>query len=265
MTGLYAIQSLAAHAIGDDGAARAALGVFAAATRRARGPLELFQGLAGRLAGAAIVARSLPDPGVLELGARLAPRVVAAIESRSAPLAEGQDGVAHGWPGVVLGALAWQAVTGSLPRDALIAAVAGLHPYEVSALNAGRQVDWAHGHSGMATVFARAYATLGDPRFLRWAREAASRACALPASVPMSSVSVLSGTPGIAYGLLAVAAIDPAGPWRALAWRMAGRALGQIGVPAFAPYGVWSGLGGVCCLALDLLDDAGERFPGIES
>lgn len=140
-------------------------------------------------------------------------------------------------------------------------AVAAAHPYDVSALVNRRRGDWAHGHAGMAHLFARAYVQLGDRRFLAWAREAAAQAAAL--SSP--GVAILDSAPGIAYGLLAVAAADPEGPWRDAAWTVAGQVLARVDVPATDPYGVWSGLGGVCCLALDLLHETSGGFPGIEA
>ncbi len=258
LPGLHATHALAAHAAGDAATCRRELRRFVESARRGRGSIELFQGAAGRLAGAAIVMRSLPDPGVRALGDRLAARIIDALEAgevRLAPL-----GVAHGYPGVVLGVLAWQAVSRSLPEDALRRAVSAAHPYDVSGLVERRQVDWAHGHAGMALLFARAYVQLGDRRFLAWAREAAAQARALPSC----GILLLDGAAGIAYCLLAVAAADPEGPWRDLAWTVAGQVFTRVHVPDANPYGLWAGLGGVCCLALDLIHEADTGFPGFE-
>ena len=215
--------------------------------------------MAGRLAGAAIVMRRISDPDVRALGDELAAKLVAALEARAVRIVP--PGVAHGRPGVVLAALAWHATSGSLPEDVLARAVAAAQPYDVSALVGRERVDWAHGHAGMAHLFARAYVQLGDRRFLAWARQAAARA----AAQPITGVSVLAGAVGIAYSLLAVAAADPAGPWRDAAWTVAGHVLATVELPAIDPYGVWSGLGGVCCLALDLLHDTPGGFPGVEA
>jgi hypothetical protein len=203
--------------------------------------------------------RNLPDPDVRALGDELAANLVAALETRAVRLAP--HGVAHGWPGVVLAALAWQAVSRSLPEDALARAVIAVHAYDVFGLVGRSRLNWAHGHAGMAHLFARAYLQLGDRRFLTWAREAAMQAIAQPSG----GLSLLDGAPGIAYSLLAVAAADPEGPWRDAAWTIVGQVLARINVPAAAPYGVWSGLGGICCLALDLLHETSGGFPGIEA
>ena len=258
LTGLHALHALAARAAGDDATCRRELRRFVDSARRARGSIELFQGAAGRLAGAAIVLRRIPDPGVRAFGDELAARVLAALEAGAVRIAP--RGVAHGYPGVVLGLLAWQAVSRSSPERALARAVAAAHPYEVSTLADARQVNWAHGHAGMALLFARAYAQLGDRRFLAWAREAAARAHAQPSGI----LRLIDGAAGIAYCLLAVAAADPGGPWRDLAWSMAGQIFARIQVPAENPYGLWAGLGGVCCLALDLIHETDAGFPGFE-
>lgn len=259
LTGLHALHALAAHAGDDDAACRRELRRFVETARRARGSIELFQGMAGRLAGAAVVMRSIPDPDVRALGDELAAKIVDALEARAVRLT--LQGVAHGQPGVVLAALAWQAVSRSLPEDALVRAVAAVHPYDVSTLVASRRVDWAHGHAGMAHLFARAYVQLGDRRFLAWAREAAAQLVARPST----GILLLDGAAGIAYGLLAVAAADPEGPWREAAWTVAGQIFARVDLPATHPFGVWSGLGGVCCLALDLLHETSAGFPGIEA
>jgi hypothetical protein len=259
LTGLHAIHALAAHAGGDEAACRRELRRFVDSARRARGSIELFQGMAGRLAGAAIVMRSIPDPGVRALGDELAARIVGALEARAVGLSP--RGLAHGSPGVVLAALVWQAVSRSLPEAALRRAVLAARSDEVSTRPASPQAGWAYGHAGMALLFARAYVQLGDRRFLAWAREDAARAHALP----IRGLALSDGAPGIAYGMLAVAAVDPGGPWRDAAWTIAGQILSQIELPAVDPYGMWTGLGGVCCLMLDLVHQTDARFPGVEA
>ncbi len=259
LMGLHAVRALAAHVGNHDTVCRRELQRFVETARRARGSIELFQGMAGRLAGAAIVMRRLPDPGVRALGDELATRILEALEADAVRLSP--RGLAHGRPGVVLAALAWQAVSRSLSEDALRRAVVAEHPYDISALGPHRQLDWAHGHAGMALLFARAYVQLGDRRFLAWARDAATRA----RERPSLGSSLLDGAPGIAYCMLAVAAADPGGPWRDAAWTIAGQFLARVEVPDFAPYGVWSGLGGACCLALDLVHETEAGFPGVEA
>ncbi len=261
LTGLHAIHALAAHAGGNPAACRRELRHFVASARRARGSIELFQGMAGRLAGAAIVMRSIPDPEVRVLGDELGARIMPELEALEAlDVRLGSRGVAHGGAGVLLAALSWQAVSGSLPRDALRRAVAAAY-HEVSVLKDRGWVGWAHGNAGIALLFARAYLQLGDRRFLTWARAAAARAQARP----ILGLSLIDGAPGVAYCLLAVAAADPAGPWRDAAWEIAGRVLSYIDVPAKDPFGVWSGLGGVCCLLLDLIHETPAGFPGVEA
>jgi hypothetical protein len=265
LMGLHGIQALAAYTEGDVAACRRELRLLVETARRARGSIELFQGMAGRLAGAALVLRRIPDPEVRALGDALAARIMAELAARDELAARAgrlePPGLAHGWAGVVLGALTWQSVSRSLPDDALARAVIASHPYDVSGFAEWFRLDWAHGHAGMALLFARAYLQLGDPRFLAWARGAAAEACARPTR----DLSLVSGATGIAYAMLAVAAADPDGPWREAAWTIAGQVLAAVDIPAANPHGVWSGLGGVCCLALDLMHGTEAGFPGIEA
>jgi hypothetical protein len=264
LTGLHAIHALAAHAADHDTTCRRELQRFVASARRGRGSIELFRGLAGRLAGAAIVMRSVAEPAVRALGDELADRIMEQLAARDRGAARAARlsprGVAHGWPGVVLGARAWLAVARSLPAGALLGGVSTARREVSASIDRGR-IDWAHGHAGMALLFARAYLQLGDPRFLAWARGAAAEACARPTR----DLSLVSGATGIAYAMLAVAAADPDGPWREAAWTIAGQVLAAVDIPAANPHGVWSGLGGVCCLALDLMHGTEAGFPGIEA
>ena len=96
----------------------------------------------GRLAGAAIVMRSIPDPEVRALGDELGGKIVEALEARAVGLR--LLGLAHGEPGVVLAALVWQAVSKSLPEDALVRAVAALYPYDVSAMSARSSAEFLY-------------------------------------------------------------------------------------------------------------------------
>lgn len=258
LTGLHALHALAAHAAGDEATRERALERFVATARRGRGSIELFQGMAGRLSGAAIVLRSIPDPRVRALGDVLAARLLEALQARAAPLAP--HGLAHGRPGVLVGLLAWQEVARSLPAAALrravdtvraAAAAAGERPYGT----------WGHGPAGMAFVFARAHTLLGDARYLAWMREAAERAC----SLTTNNARLLDGYTGVTYALLAAAEADPAGPWREAALTSAARAIVRAEVSAVSPYGMFSSLGGPCCLALDLLHGTRARVPGFEA
>jgi lanthionine synthetase-like protein len=252
LAGLHAIEALASRAMNDDASSRAELQAFVAASRRGRGTMELFQGLAGRLAGAAIVARRCADPSVIALGDELAARIVAALHANR--LALPPDGIAHGTPGALLGALAWNAVRPSLPARDLVPALRAQHPYRA------RNPGWAWGHAGMALLFARAYQQFQEPAFLRWARAAGERAC-----VPLRSPFLVDGLAGVAYCLRALADVDADGPWLTRAIALAHQAIAQGDVPARCPYGVWSGLSGVFCLALDLEHGASVGFPGIEA
>ena len=50
-----------------------------------------------------------------------------------------------------------------------------------------------------------------------------------------------------------------------MAWTAANRIFARVEVPAANAYGLWTGLGGVCCLALDLIHQTEAGFPGFEA
>jgi hypothetical protein len=256
LTGVHAISALAAHARGDVAACRRDLQRFIEGSLRGRGSPDLFSGLAGRLAGAAIMFRRIAEPDVRALGDHLAARVLAVLAEPSLDLPT--RGLAHGRAGIVLGALTWQAAAGSLPPRELRAAVRAVR-------REGPMpgwIDWAHGDGGLALLYARAYVQLGDRRFLEWARAAAERALA----ERRDGFSLVDTSPGVAYCMLGVADADPGGPWRDAAWEIVGRVLAHVDIPDFYPYGAWTGLSGLCCLVLDLLHETDEAgFPGIEA
>ncbi|MCW5807689.1 MAG: hypothetical protein KIT31_35375, partial [Deltaproteobacteria bacterium] len=117
-------------------------------------------------------------------------------------------------------------------------------------------------HAGSATLHARAYEVLGDPQLLARAREAAARAYA---ATPPNNPVLWNGTAGIAYALLALARVDPAGPWRDLVWNVAAVMLDAVDILRRDPHSLCVGLAGPFCLALDLAHDADAGFPGVEA
>jgi hypothetical protein len=248
LSGLHATCALIARALDDDATCAAEIERFLAASRSARGSLDLFQGAAGRLAGAAILRRLSPSDELRAHGDTVAARLASALARRTGDLSS--RGLAHGWEGVAFGILAWGAPSSDAVRRAL-------HAFRPDAPAA----DWAHGLAGLAMLHARAYEVLGDPQLLAWARAAGERA---HATAPQGW-SMLNGTAGIAYALLAVARVDPAGPWRERARDLAARAIANVDVPARNPYGLWSGLSGLFCLALDLAHETTAGFPGLDA
>ena len=247
LAGLYAITAMIARARGDDATRDKAITRFVEVNRSARGSIELFQGAAGRLAGTAILYRQIPDPRLRDLGDHLADQLVRALRQRTARLAP--TGVAHGWSGVVLGLLQWERVT----DDVIAEQLRTITP-------AAEGPGWAHGHAGIALLFARAFRRLGDRRHLDAARTAGEQAY-----VTVDDLSLVKGATGIAYSMLALAEIDPSGPWRQRLHQIVNRALATLEVPDKDPYGVWGGLSGLYCLLTDLVHDVPSAFPGIEA
>jgi len=253
LAGLYALTAMIAEARGDATARERAIVRFLEINHRARGTIDLFSGTAGRLAGVAILHRRCPDPRLVALGDRMAAGLIPRLARREQRLVS--NGLAHGWPGVALGLLAWHRVSPTVPPAALHAALEALHDH------APDGPGWAHGHAGTAMLWARAHAQLGDRRYLAWARAAGETAFATSAG----GFELMVGAPGTAFGLLAVADVDPSGSWRERAWILAARAIGGLIVPDADPYGLWGGLSGLYCLADDLARGGPAEFPIIDA
>lgn len=103
--GLYAIEARLAHAQDDRTTHDRAIDRYIATCRAGRGSIELYQGTAGRLAGTAVLYRTIPDPRLRCLGDELADKLANALAHRRPTLPRG---IAHGWPGVALALLEWE-------------------------------------------------------------------------------------------------------------------------------------------------------------
>jgi hypothetical protein len=256
LAGLQAITAIIADARGDHAKRQRAITRFIDVNRRARGSIDLFQGTAGRLAGTAILQRACPDPRLAALGDELAATLRRALRRRTAAGVL-PTGIAHGWPGVVLGLIEWERIRPSAAPDALELRA---HLVAQRAHEPPGGASWAHGHGGMALLWARGFEVFADERFRTWGREAGE----LAFTHASDSIMLTSGAPGVAFALLALADVEPDGPWRDRALVLCLRALAEVAVPPEDPYGLWSGLSGLYCLVTDLLGPS-RGFPILEA
>jgi hypothetical protein len=260
--GYHFVRARVASALGDEALRRDAVGAFASWAVRAPegGPVDLYEGAAGGLAGAALLHREGGgrDRELARAGARLSRAVLAELRhprrrhSRYA-------GVAYGRGGLALAALEWSHASGrALPAWfwARLRAMAGAPgPYFSTA-------NWCNGPCGLIPMWVRAYELAGDPLFLATARASGRDAAGAPAPVP----TLCCGAPGAAYSFLALHRVDGDAGWRALAERAALVALAAE--PAFRyrhSYGLTKGKTGVLCLALDLLTRPHAGIPAIQA
>ena len=103
----------------------------------------------------------------------------------------------------------------------------------------------AHGPTGLALLWAKAYDRTRAPQFLAAARAAAEHVWRSPVDIG----DFCCGSIGEAYALLALARVDPDGDWERRAFDRA--ALGLGAEPT--ELGLLHGEAAVLCLATDLL------------
>lgn len=225
LLGVHALAARIAHARGDARGVSASLDAFDALWRRARGPIELYQGAAGRLAAAAALVRDVP--AAIERIAPLADAVcdaLAVAPAGSLRLAN----ATHGRAGVALGILAWD------------------RRRPVTRWLTGRTMahDWSHGAAGLA----HAHHHAGNAEAARGFADHA-------AASPIGGSNVLTGAAGIAIVLRMVG--------HEAAERFALTALATFQV-ARSPFGVWGSLGGLYGLALDIVRGQDHGFPLVD-
>jgi hypothetical protein len=268
--GLVFVRALVAHTRGEDAGRAAALARFAELGRESRrGSPELYNGLAGCLAGTAILAAYTGEAGLKELGAELA----ADLAGRAA-LDEGGEafvwpelrglGLSHGSAGPYLALLLHSVATGSpLPEGfaSALKALLGLALATPTRLcpDESHHAMLCNGFSGLAFLAARAHRALGGEGLLGAAKEVASRALARTSDLP----DLCCGRAGAAYACLALAGVDPEGPWRGQATDLALSTL-LCQREDWPTLGLYTGEAAIPCLAASLLTGIGGGPPGLD-
>lgn len=277
--GLHFTRALVAHTLGELDAAAEAIARFAALGRGTGSEGDVFRGAAGCLLGATILYRRIGGRELLALGRELAAGMVE--RSRCAPLGDrrpggtGEEirhwpdlpelGLGHGSLGVLLALLQWSAASG----DPLPAWLAGSLSRIVEAvvhtpsLLCPRPV-YHHrlcgGFAGVAIVAVRAFELLGEPALL----DAARAAMRLALDRTVLQPDLCCGRAGVAAALLALARVDPGGPWRAEATELA-LSLLLCDPEDWTVAGLYGGEAGLVWLALTLRHRLGCGPPCIDA
>jgi Lanthionine synthetase C-like protein len=261
-TGYHFVRARIATALGDRRLRREAVDAFAASAARVlgRGSPDLYEGAAGGLAGAAILAREAGgrDPTLASLGGALARCVLAELR-RPVRRSSRYAGMAYGRGGLALAALEWSHASGRPLPAWLWSRLRGMcrtpGPYRATG-------SWCNGPPGLIAAWGLAFELSGEPLFLATARDLGRDAATRALPVP----TLCCGPPGIAYSLLALHRVDPDAGWRT---RAEVHALAALALePDFRyrhAYGLTKGKTGVLCLALDLLSGTHAGVPGIQS
>ncbi|MBB4764691.1 lanthionine synthetase LanC family protein [Amorphoplanes digitatis] len=236
--GVLAARVMTACALDDRIARETAIKAYLREHDRHRdggGPADLTHGLASLvLLDAHLVTLSGGDERLRHAGAEAA----GALAGRIGDAASGV-GLAHGMPGHLLAALAWQSVS---PEPS--AATAAEHLARISAAprrwcRPGWEATWCNGAAGLTLLFLAASRALGEPAYLADA-EAAMR---IALAAEPRGLDLCCGAPGRAYALGRLAHATGETSWRGLAAAEHARAAGDL--HRLGPHGLAKGRAGV--------------------
>ncbi|MCX5746854.1 MAG: hypothetical protein NT062_30655 [Proteobacteria bacterium] len=246
--GLHVVETLLDHERAKP--TRSGLTKLAASLRRkATTPSEFMAGQAGGLTAALHVARWTDAPEMREVADTLAGRL---LDAPAMPV----NGFAHGQVGVQHALLTWFEHTRTPPPANLVAQLVSPTDAEIIARVPTLAGSWCNGLPGFVMLWVKAYELTGDPAWRDRAREAVHTL----ATLPSTSGSLCCGAGGHAYALLALARIDASEDWHSTALTLCTRGLSQV-----ADHGVFRGLPGLVCLAVDLITPGTPRFPLVEA
>jgi len=248
---MYGPTGLAAVAVVAGPSARSIADYVAIVRRRmARAPAEIVLGLAGQLLAAITIARATDAPAVRALVRDLRARLAA----QPAPPV---GAFAHGDVGAIAARLAAARALGEPADAAPVAALAAIEPAHVLARGGSLVRSWCNGLAGHALAWVLAAEVAGDERCRDHAFAAG---CHLLEALDEAGGDLCCGLAGRAYALLAIARLDPRGPWIEHAHQLATRAIAHD----VAQGGLLKGLPGVICLLHDLAAPQTARFPLVD-
>ena len=281
-SGLYCVQSLIAHARGDDLAQRLALESFLAAAAQPCEYIDIAFGQAGLLLGCSL-ALDAPPPAPLQqsllaLGTRLHDNLWSQL-SRQPALVEGSElrplGVAHGWAGCLFALLRWSQASSTPPPAGLSdrldqlanlgqPAGRGLRwPHEAGApvSDGALEASWCNGAAGYVHLWTLAHNQLGEEGYARYAQMAA---WAVSQEGPALS-DLCCGLAGRAYALLSLYRHSGDTTWLARAHRLADQAATGIRIKPLRRDSLYKGEVGVALLMADLQMPEQARMPLFEA
>lgn len=237
-----------------------------------RGSSELFDGTAGFLVGASLLAARWRDSAARRLEQRLMAALTA--PSRRNELISTTEprylGLAHGVGGVHFALLHAFMRRGRRPPRWQVDALRGLaalgRPRERGRArpvyadgSGGELTSFCNGTAGFALLWAKVFEATGERVFRTAARQAALHVY----SNRLAGADLCCGAIGASYAMLALARIDPGRGWLTRARRFATVSLASEQSQDW-PHGLFKGAAGMLCLASDLVS-GGKQFPLIEA
>jgi len=269
MAGLHYVDALVAGAMHDNARVTNALGAWQALPAPPHSILhDVMSGGAGRLLGITRLKLEFPNSPLDATS-----NYLYALLCDTRPSEVTRLGMAHGLGGYYFSLLEWATLSGdALPSwfwpdlDLLIEDAEWSGPTAKWPVERGAPTEshrymhtWCNGAPGLALLWARAYETTAETRFLELAGGCGRHVLA---AVPYLS-HLCCGKAGAAYALLALSRIEPDEPWKSFALELAARAIRHERLDS-RNESLLEGRAGLLCLALDVLDPRPSYFPCVE-
>ncbi len=284
-TGLWAVQALIAHAMGDVRGQADAVSSFLSAADRPCDNIDLTLGSSGVLLGAALLHEAMPETERLrELGGRLSRLIweeLAAKPPISVEQPFGLLGIAHGWAGALYALLRWSRSGGWEPPPDLgwrLRELAALAEQDRAGVRWSRMVrpperldprdydrSWCNGTGGMIHLWTLAHRVYGEEAWLELAEGAAWNV--IESAEPIDQLCC--GRPGQTYGVLNLFKHTGDERWLRYARQMAEECLRLSGAPSSIetpyPYALYKGPIGSALLSAEFEDPERACMPLFES
>ena len=267
--GVYCVQSLVAHARGDDETQQLGVDAFVAEGEHCE-ELDFAFGRAGLLVGCTMLLDVLPEhpnaSSLRSLGKDLLGSLSSQVAAQSPLTADPHSlafGAAHGWVGILFATLQWCEVANApvppeleerLDELASLAQPAGRGlRWPRTATASGEDsllaASWCNGSAGYVYLWTLAHRRWGDERFERLARMAA---WSTYEGWPDASGDLCCGLAGRSYALLCLYKHNREPQWLARARILAERAVARPGVQQERLHSLYHGEVGIALLAADL-------------
>ena len=283
LSGLYAVQALISHAMGDAEAQQGAVDAFVAASEQPCENVDLALGHSGTLLASSLLLEALGGDelrgrdSLLALGNGAMDRVQRELGARTPIDIQSPSeclGVAHGWAGCLYAMLRWCECTGKavpdMAHERLQELAACAEPlgrgarWKWGARGAGHSqymAGWCHGSAGYVFLWNKAYDAFREETFLVLGEKAAWNAWEAPQGI---NPDLCCGLAGRAYGFLNMYKRSGRQEWRHRASDFA-RAAADIGsLPGCPQERLYKGTLGVALLIMDLEQPEISAMPFFE-
>jgi eukaryotic-like serine/threonine-protein kinase len=285
--GVYFVQALIAHGMGDEVSTADAVERYVRACHSSELRLDLTTGLAGVLVGCALLVDAI-KPAVagerqvksmaqlFELGRSANATIADALGRKEEEMLDGYLGIAHGWAGLCYAALLWAEVRREPPSPAVHRKLEELVGYaeshgrgvrwptrkirEGNSVHPSYMESWCHGSAGYVHLLTAAFRAYGEHQFCQLAERAGWSAWEAEPSLG----SLCCGDVGRAYSLLDLFRHSGDEAWAVRAGALAQRAVEKCETDSRMTYSLFKGSLGAAVLMEDLEQPALASVPSFQ-